>query len=35
MLFTTETCPNCRIVKRFLEEANIVYKEIDATKMLN
>ncbi len=32
MLFTTETCPNCRIVKRFLEEANIVYKEIDATK---
>ena len=30
MLFTTKTCPNCKIAKRVLEENNIEYKVIDA-----
>lgn len=30
MLFTTKTCPNCRIVCDMLEEANITYEKIDA-----
>ena len=30
MLFTTKTCPNCRIVCAMLEDANIVYEKIDA-----
>lgn len=29
-LFTTKTCPNCRIVKNMLAEANIPYELIDA-----
>ncbi|WP_164120909.1 ribonucleoside triphosphate reductase [Sharpea azabuensis] len=29
-LFTTKTCPNCRIVKKMLAEANIPYELIDA-----
>lgn len=31
MLFTTPTCPNCAIAKRFLDECGIAYKVIDAT----
>jgi len=30
MLFTTKTCPNCRIVCGMLEDANITYEKIDA-----
>ena len=30
MLFTTKTCPNCRIVCGMLEDAGIAYKKIDA-----
>lgn len=30
MLFTTKTCPNCRVATRSLEEANIAYEIIDA-----
>ncbi len=30
MLFTTKTCPNCRIVCAMLEDANIPYEKIDA-----
>ncbi len=30
MLFTTKTCPNCKIAKRVLEENNVEYKVIDA-----
>jgi ribonucleoside-triphosphate reductase len=30
MLFTTKTCPNCRIVCGMLEDANIAYEKIDA-----
>ncbi len=40
-LFTTATCPNCRMAKNFLMQANVTYKEIlatdnvDLTKTLN
>ena len=30
MLFTTKTCPNCRIVSAMLDDANIAYEKIDA-----
>ena len=30
MLFTTKTCPNCRMAKTFLEKAGIAYRAIDA-----
>lgn len=30
LLFTTKTCPNCKLAKRFLDEANISYRVIDA-----
>ena len=30
MLFTTKTCPNCKIATKFLDDANIAYKLIDA-----
>ncbi len=29
-LFTTKTCPNCRIVGMHLDEANIAYEKVDA-----
>ncbi len=32
LLFTTPTCPNCKIVKKELEEKGIAYRLIDATK---
>lgn len=32
LLFTTPTCPNCVIAKRFLDSANIKYEVIDATQ---
>lgn len=30
MLFTTKTCPNCKIVKAMLDKAGVAYEEIDA-----
>lgn len=30
LLFTTKTCPNCQMAKRYLDEANISYVVIDA-----
>lgn len=30
MMFTTKTCPNCRIAKDYLDKANIKYEIIDA-----
>ena len=32
LLFTTPTCPNCKIAKRYLDKAGIHYEVIDATK---
>lgn len=32
LLFTTPTCPNCKIVKELLNKANINYKLVDATE---
>ncbi len=29
MLFTTKTCPNCKIAKAFLNEANITFETLD------
>ena len=31
-LFTTETCPNCRMAKNFLAQANVEYNEVLATE---
>lgn len=30
VLFTTKTCPNCKLAKRFLDEAGIAYSVVDA-----
>lgn len=30
LLFTTHTCPNCKIARRFLDESGIAYQVIDA-----
>ena len=30
LLFTTKTCPNCKIAKRFLDDSAIAYQMIDA-----
>ena len=30
LLFTTKTCPNCRIASSSLEKANIAYEVVDA-----
>ena len=30
LLFTTKTCPNCKIAKRFLDDSAIAYQVIDA-----
>ncbi len=30
MLFTTKRCPNCKAAKRFLDEAGILYRVVDA-----
>ncbi len=29
-LFTTKTCPNCKIAKGFLDKAGVLYREVDA-----
>ena len=29
-LFTTPTCPNCRLARRYLDEAGLVYDVVDA-----
>jgi ribonucleoside-triphosphate reductase len=31
-LFTSRTCPNCRIVKRLLDDANMTYSIVDAAE---
>ncbi len=31
-LFTTKTCPNCRIVKRLLEDTGVPYQVVDAAE---
>ena len=30
MLFTTKTCPNCRVAVNFLDKAEIAYEVVDA-----
>ena len=30
LLFTTQTCPNCKIAKRFLDASSIAYAVVDA-----
>ncbi|MGP1414111.1 MAG: ribonucleoside triphosphate reductase [Bacillales bacterium] len=30
LLFSTKTCPNCKMAKLLLNRANVIYKEIDA-----
>lgn len=30
LLFTSDTCPNCKVVKSFLEKSGLDYEEIDA-----
>ena len=35
MLFTTKTCPNCRIAKAMLDNAGIVYEIVDAEEVLD
>ena len=35
MLFGTKTCPNCSMVKKMLEKANVKYKFIDAEEETN
>ena len=35
LLFTTKTCPNCKIVAAYLEKAGINYAKIDAEEQLN
>ena len=32
LLFKTETCPNCKMAERFLDEAGIVYEKVYANK---
>ena len=32
MLFTSPTCPNCKMAKMMLEKAGIAYKNVDAIK---
>ncbi len=32
MLFTTESCPNCTMIKQFLEKENIKYDIVAADK---
>ncbi len=29
-LFTTKTCPNCRLAKSFLDKAGVAYRVVDA-----
>ncbi len=35
MLFTTTTCPNCKVVKPLLKQANIDFVEVDANENLD
>ncbi len=35
LLFTTKTCPNCTMVKKLLDKANITYEVIDAEENSN
>ena len=35
MLFTTKTCPNCRVASYYLEKANIDYEIVDAEDNVN
>ncbi|MCD5408671.1 glutaredoxin family protein [Candidatus Bipolaricaulota bacterium] len=31
IVYTTPTCPWCQVVKRYLEERNIPYREVDVS----
>ena len=31
-LFTTKTCPNCKLTEKMLDEKGISYKELDAAE---
>lgn len=31
IVYTTPTCPWCQVVKRYLEERNISYREVDVS----
>ena len=33
MLFTTSTCPNCKIAKSLLDKAGLSYEVVDAEKV--
>ena len=35
MLFTTQTCPNCKVVSKMLDGANIAYEKIDAEQNID
>jgi len=35
LLFTTKTCPNCKIVSAYLDKAGISYVKIDAEEQVN
>ena len=35
MLFTTKTCPNCRLAKKSLDDAGIAYTVVDAEEQLD
>ena len=34
-LFTTKTCPNCRIIKKILEDEHVDYELIDAEEQVD
>lgn len=29
LIYSTKNCPNCRVLKQFIEKKNIQYKEVD------
>ena len=29
LIYTTNNCPNCRVLKKFLETKNVQYREVD------
>lgn len=29
MIYSTSNCPNCRVLKQYLEKKNVAYKEVD------
>ncbi len=35
LLFTTKTCPNCKLAKRSLDDAGVAYTVVDAEEQLD